>query len=119
MSLLFDITCLSAGDSAVVVVCGELDIARSPRLAAAINDVLRTKPAAVVIDLNQVDFVDSTALSVLLNARRRTLRQGIDLRLACEVRSTLRLLALTRLDNDFDVYPTRDAALSPVGESAA
>src|SRR5437764_14014822 len=68
----------------VLVVCGELDIARAPRLSVAINEALRELPPALVIDLCGVDFLDSTGLAVLLNARRRTLRGGIDLTLACD-----------------------------------
>lgn len=99
------------GDTEILTVNGELDIARCPRLGVAINEVLRTRPRALVIDLCGVSFADSTALALLLNARRRTLRQRVELRLACDVPSTLRLLELTRLDREFEVYPSRRAAL--------
>jgi anti-anti-sigma factor len=95
-----------------VAVRGALDLASAPRLAAAISDVLQTRPETLIVDLCDVQFLDSMSLSVLLNARRRTIRLGIELKLACAVDSTLRLLALTKLENDFDLYPTREAALA-------
>jgi len=72
-----------------------------------------------VIDLCRVPFVDLRGLSVLLSARRRALQAGVELRVACDVKSTLRLLALARLDRDLDVHPTRAAALSPLGSLPA
>lgn len=102
---------LQLGAVAVLAVTGELDIARCPRLGVAINEALRTRPSALVVDLCGVTFADSTALALLLNARRRTQQQRIPLRLACNVPSTLQLLELTRLDRDFEVYPSRQAAL--------
>jgi anti-sigma B factor antagonist len=107
-----EIQSLPCGAALVLIVSGELDIGGSPRLAVEINEALRRDPDRLVIDLGGVSFLDSTSLAVLLNARRRTLRQGIEFKLACNVPSTLQLLALTRLAGDFDVYPTRDEALS-------
>jgi anti-sigma B factor antagonist len=93
------------------VVRGELDMASSPRLGIAITEVLRTGPEALVIDICDVEFVDSTGLGVMLEARRRCRRQGAALRIACDVETTLRLLQLTRLDRDFDIYASREDAL--------
>jgi anti-sigma B factor antagonist len=95
----------------VLALGGELDIARTPRLRVAINEILRARPAGLVIDLCQVSFVDSTALALLLNAQRRATQLGIPLRLACNVATTLELLSLTRLDREFEVHRTRRAAI--------
>ncbi len=57
----FDLTRHDVGPVAVLVVRGALDIARSPRLAVAINELLRTKPAGVVIDLCDAAVEATTA----------------------------------------------------------
>ncbi len=98
-------------DVVVLALTGELDIARTPRLRVAINEVLRAHPAALVIDLCQVSFADSTALALLLNAQRRATQQGTPLRLACNVATTLELLSLTRLNREFEIHRTRRAAI--------
>jgi anti-anti-sigma factor len=95
----------------VLALCGELDIARTPRLRVAINEILRERPAALVIDLCQVSFVDSTALALLLNAQRRATQHGIPLRLACNVPTTLELLSLTRLNREFEIHQSRRSAI--------
>ncbi len=109
---------LDIGPTAVLAVEGELDIAQAPAFGVSINEALRAGPPCLVIDLCEVAFLDSTGLAVLLNARRRTRRQGTKLKLVCDVESTLRLLPLTRLDRDFEVYPTLDEALAECPSSA-
>lgn len=95
----------------VLALSGELDIVRTPRLRVVINEILRTRPFGLVIDLCAVTFADSTALALLLNAQRRATQQGTGLRVACDVATTLELFSLTRLDREFEIYGTRDAAV--------
>lgn len=111
-----EVELVTVGDAVVVSLTGDLDIASSPRVGVALREQLRRRPRCVVVDLNGVGFVDSTGFSVLLNARRGAVRDGVPLRLACDVGSTLKLLALLRLDRDFDVHPTRAAALAACGD---
>ncbi len=99
------------GGVTVLVLSGELDIARTPQLRVAINEVLRARPQALVIDLCAVTFADSTVLALLLNAQRRATHQGIPLRLACDVASTLQILAFTRLDREFQIHASRRDAV--------
>lgn len=98
----------------VLALHGELDIARTPQLRVAINDVLRQEPAGLVIDLCGMTFADSTVLALLINAQRRTTQRGIPMALACDVPRTLELLVLTRLEREFVIAPTREDALHAV-----
>lgn len=100
------------GDTSVISASGDLDTASCPRLGVEINEILRTTPSQILIDLCGVQFLDSTGLAVLLNARRRAQRERITLKLVCDVPQTLRLLDLTRLRADFDVYRSREHALA-------
>ena len=107
----FDIAPRDDGAVAVLVGHGELDLTCAHRLGAAINDALAAKPKQLVIDLCNVELVDSAGLAVLVHARRRTLRRGIRLTLVCDVPRTLRVLEITGLDRAFDIHRTRDDAL--------
>jgi anti-sigma B factor antagonist len=98
--------------AALIRVVGELDIAGAPRLGVMLSEALRERPARLVIDLNKLELLDSTGLSVLLNARRRAIRAGVELSLVCDVQATLRLLEITRLDRDFNVFASVEAALA-------
>jgi anti-anti-sigma factor len=59
---------------------GELDIATAPRLAALLRR-LRDHRHPVVLDLSEVRFMDSSGLSVLLEARASSRRDGWSFRI--------------------------------------
>jgi len=56
--------------------------------------------------------MDGTGLAVPVNARRRTARHGIALRVACDVPSIFNLLTPTRLDGEFEIHHTRGQAVA-------
>jgi anti-sigma B factor antagonist len=99
------------GDAVVLDVSGDLDLKHAARLGAEIGEVLRARPRRLVLELCQTGFVDSSGLSVLLAAKRRTAELGVDLKVACDVPGTLRVLALTALDRSLDVHSTLQSAL--------
>ncbi len=109
----FEVTRPDAARVSVLVASGALDIVSCRRLSSAVNEMLGTGPEGLVIDVCAVEFVDSTGLAILVQARRRALRAGIELRLVCDAPTTLKVLALTGLSRSFDIYPTREDALEP------
>lgn len=114
----FDVTRRDAGSVTVLAVRGAVDMSRCRRLVAAIHEALRDGPEQLVLDLCGIEFVDSSGLGVLVHARRRALRLGIQLKLVCNVPSALKVLSLTGLDRAFDVYPTSEGALAASGARA-
>src|SRR3954454_19580618 len=64
--------------AAVVIVDGELDTFTSPRLREFLAALVNERDADVVVDLADVAFLDSTALGVLLAARRHARDRGGD-----------------------------------------
>ncbi|HLM35422.1 MAG TPA: STAS domain-containing protein, partial [Gaiellaceae bacterium] len=63
---------IEARQSAVVVhLCGELDLYTASELREAFAQLIGQAPERVVVDLGHVDFIDSTALAVLIEARTR------------------------------------------------
>jgi anti-sigma B factor antagonist len=60
------------GDSATVALSGELDQASAGRLDVVLRDTEETDIREIVVDLSGVSFIDSTGLSVLLEAKRRS-----------------------------------------------
>jgi anti-sigma B factor antagonist len=90
------------GGSTVVSVSGALDLTIAERLDQAIREA-EEDGGAIVVDLREVDFLDSTGLSVLLQARTRQRRDGGQ-RLSIvgsKHESVTRLLELTVTDELF------------------
>jgi anti-sigma B factor antagonist len=60
------------GDSAFIVLSGELDLSGTDRLEAAIRHAEESDIGRVIVDLTAITFIDSTGLGVLLDAKRRS-----------------------------------------------
>lgn len=54
-----------------VFVTGEVDYGTASQLRSALVDLAQGPRAGVVVDLSSVTFIDSTALSVLVQAKQR------------------------------------------------
>ena len=98
----------------LIAVTGEVHVSTAPEFSERLNDAIATGKTGVVIDMTNVAFIDSTGLSVLLNALRRVTRQQGALSLAVSNPTVLRLFEITRLDSTFDIAPTRDEAIARV-----
>lgn len=57
-----------ASGTVVVRITGELDMSSAPAIRTAIEPVLASGPARIVLDLGGLEFVDSSGLAVLLQA---------------------------------------------------
>lgn len=80
-----------------LVLAGEIDFASAPALERALRDVERAMPRRVVLDLAALDFLDSTALHLLIEAQRRAENDGHELILTHVPAHAQRLFALTGL----------------------
>lgn len=65
-----------AGDSAQLSVSGELDLSNVNRLRAVLMGLVQADLASVDVDLSEVMFLDSTALGVLIQGKRRFEESG-------------------------------------------
>ena len=99
-------------DGAVLVhLAGELDLHNAPEVRQALDKVLARKPEQLIVDLAEVVFVDSAAVGVLIDARRRLQKRdgflvaapGVEIRRALEV---------SGLDRQFAVVDSVDAAFA-------
>lgn len=98
---------------------GELDVLTVPKLASALDQAVRHETGQVVVDLRDVEFIDSAGLHVLLNAQRRLTRNGRRLAVVCESGQVRRVIELARLTETFHVVASPnelDAAPSEPGQ---
>jgi len=99
-------------DGVVIVhLAGELDLYNSHQVREALLACTLEQPARLVVDLGEVEFIDSTALGVLVEARSRMNAKQAFL-LAAPGLETRRSLEMSGLDRHFAVHPTVDEALA-------
>ncbi len=100
------------GDAIVYRLGGSLDMATSPSLRAALIEAADEGKHDILVDLSQLEFLDSTGLGALIGAHRRALEHGGHVRLVVGEGQIQRLLMITGLMRVFSVYASMDAALN-------
>jgi len=85
----------SEGRATLIVVRGELDLASGPELEAELARVHERPPEMLIIDLSQLDFMDSTGLSILVKAHQQTVEDGREFGVVRGTPQVQRLLELT------------------------
>jgi anti-sigma B factor antagonist len=83
----------SQGKATIIAVSGELDLASSPALQEELDRA--SDSDMMIIDLRELDFMDSTGLSVLVRAHQRAEEQGRRLAMVKGPQQVQRLLSLT------------------------
>ena len=106
-----DLTAGDDGKTQIFALHGSLDIATSPTLRAALLEAADHAGHLLVVDLSQLDFLDSTGLGALIGAHKRASESDGSVRLVAQEGQILRLLRITGLLDVFQVYPNIDAAL--------
>ena len=84
------------GSQAVVIgVSGELDLASSPALEQELERGAAAHAELVIVDLRNLEFMDSTGLSVLVRAHQRATEKGQRFGVVKGPQQVQRLLSLT------------------------
>jgi anti-sigma B factor antagonist len=98
----------------VIEVGGEVDMLTSPQLRVAVLEQFADGAGIelVVLALDDVVFLGTSGLAVLIEARDTAHAAGVELRLACTARRVLRPLAIAGLVPLFDIHPTVEEALA-------
>jgi anti-sigma B factor antagonist len=89
-----------------------MDLHTAPRVEYAIERAIENKGVgAVVVDLGEVTFMDSTALSALMRSKDTLGQWGISLRLAAPSKAVERIFSVTGFQDYFEIFPSREAAI--------
>jgi len=95
----------------VIHLVGELDLYSAPEVRANLLGLCAEQPERLVVDLAEVDFVDSTTLGVLIEARTK-LENRRSFLLAAPRLETHRALMISGLDQHLPVHETVEDALA-------
>ncbi|RKT89087.1 anti-anti-sigma factor [Saccharopolyspora antimicrobica] len=92
-------------------VAGEIELINAPRVESAIMEAFDERPAALILDFSGVTFLSSAGLAVLVRSRNRA-GDDIAFRVVVDGPATARPIQLTGLDQEIEVFSTRDQAVA-------
>jgi len=105
-----DITVRNEGGVVIVAVTGEIDISTVARLRERLYE-LADNGGTLIVDLNRVEFIDSTGLGALVGTARRIAEHGGSLYAVCAQPQPRRLLWVTGVDKRIPLAATVAEAL--------
>jgi anti-sigma B factor antagonist len=100
------------GPFQIVAVGGEIDVYTAPRLREAIVAAIDAGHTRLVVDVEKVEFLDSTGLGVLVGALKKVRADGGTLDIVCTQERILKIFDITGLDKVFGLHDSVSAAIA-------
>jgi anti-sigma B factor antagonist len=101
----------SIGSVQVLSLKGSFDTYHAQSVRQWLEQATKSDPAKVVVNLQDVSFLDSTGLSTLVQGMKRSRQLNGDIRL-CGLRPPIRMVfELTRLDRVFEIFGSEEEAV--------
>lgn len=104
-------TTRTSGDVDVLRLNGRFDAYETPEIIKWVEENVSLSSAKVVVNLSGVNFIDSSALAVLVKIMKRCREHGGDLKLCNLQQPVLIIFELTRLDKAVEIFKSEEAAI--------
>ncbi|RNL83295.1 MULTISPECIES: STAS domain-containing protein [Nocardiopsidaceae] len=98
-------------DTEIVVVEGEIDVYTAPRLRELLIDLVNKGNVHLVVNMEKVEFLDSTGLGVLVGGLKRVRAHDGTLDLVCTQERILKIFRITGLTKVFGIYESVQEAI--------
>lgn len=96
----------------ILKVSGEIDVYTAPRLREELVSAIDDGHVRLVLDVEAVQFLDSTGLGVLVGALKRVRADGGSLDIVCTHSRLLKIFEITGLDKVFGLHASVEDAVS-------
>jgi anti-sigma B factor antagonist len=96
----------------IIAVGGEIDVYTAPKLRDKITELVNGGHHTLVIDLEKVEFLDSTGLGVLVGGLKKVRAHDGSLELICTQDRLLKIFRITGLAKVFVIHDSADGALA-------
>ena len=95
----------------VVAVSGEVDKNTSPEVRGALMPLFAEEPRALVVDLSEVTYIDSSGIATLTEGLQWSHRRRVPFRLSGITTEIREVFEMARLGSLFEIFDSREAAL--------
>ena len=100
------------GGRTIVAVGGEIDVYTAPKLRDRITELVADGVYDLVIDMEAVEFLDSTGLGVLVGGLKKVRAHDGSLELVCTQDRLLKIFRITGLAKVFAIHGSADSAVA-------
>jgi anti-sigma B factor antagonist len=100
------------GKTTILTLRGEIDVYTAPRLRQAIVDAVDGGARELVVDMEKVDFLDSTGLGVMVEGLKRIKGRNGNLSVVTTQDKILKIFDITGLNKAFAMYGSVDEAVT-------
>lgn len=97
----------------VVTVSGDVDLRTSPRLRSVLLEAAQKTSGTLLIDLSDVNYMDSSGVGTMVYVKREVERGGRRLVLVGLQPRVRSVLEITHLDKFFTIAPSMDEVPEP------
>lgn len=97
------------GGRTIVSVGGEIDVYTAPKLRDKITELVGAGVYDIVVDMEAVEFLDSTGLGVLVGGLKKVRAHDGSLQLICNQDRLLKIFRITGLAKVFVIHESADA----------
>jgi anti-sigma B factor antagonist len=102
----------------VKVLAARLDGVAAPAVKHRLAKLIGKGNQRLVLDISEVEFIDSNGLGILVFAHKRLGKYG-EMAISGPRNAVMSMLKLTRLYQVFDIFPDRQQAIAALGTSTA
>jgi anti-sigma B factor antagonist len=113
-----DLETSKQGETSVVSLRGEIDVYTAPRLRQALIDLVEGGAKDIVVDMDRVDFLDSTGLGVLVGGLKRVKSNEGEMKLVVTQDRIMKIFDITGLAKVFPVFGSLPEALGRAPQEA-
>lgn len=92
------------GRGAVVRVGGEVDIFTAPQLREQFAELIRAGHCDLIVDMENVDYLDSSGLGVLVGALKKVGPDAGSVRVVCSHERIIQVFRITGLASVFPIH---------------
>jgi anti-sigma B factor antagonist len=96
--------------ASIVDLNGEIDVYTSPKVKETISELIDKGHYALVINLENVRYIDSTGLGVLIGGLKRVREHSGSVNLVCTNPQIKKIFDITGLSKIFGIYDNEKAA---------
>jgi anti-sigma B factor antagonist len=101
------------GDVTIISVQGRLDSEESQGLEKQVVDILEQGNSKLLFDFNELEYINSSGLRILVMAYQRLKKQSDGMVAICGLRDYIEeIFEISGYDKLFSIFPSRDEALT-------